>query len=60
VQAVLAHPKMQDSENRDRSLVHVWDFVMRTRYILSELDNIAAGRPIQHPDQIAEYREGGD
>ncbi|KAF5018083.1 hypothetical protein F66182_9958 [Fusarium sp. NRRL 66182] len=34
------------------SLFHVWDFVKRSHYIMTELDNIAAGRPVQHPQQI--------
>jgi hypothetical protein len=38
--------------NVDRSLFHVWDFVKRSHYIMTELDNIAAGRPVQHPEQI--------
>ncbi|KAK3380392.1 hypothetical protein B0T24DRAFT_717792 [Lasiosphaeria ovina] len=36
---------------------------MRTKYILSELDNIEAGLPVQYPDQIPDYRaprSGGD
>ena len=40
------------------------DFANRTRYILSELDNIEAGRPVQYPAQIPDYRkpsrEGGE
>ncbi|KAL4724888.1 hypothetical protein ACLX1H_008335 [Fusarium chlamydosporum] len=38
--------------NVDRSLFHVWDFVKRSHYIMTELDNMVAGRPIQHPEQI--------
>lgn len=41
----------------------VRDFANRTRYILSELDNVEAGRPVEHPEQIPDYRkpsrEGG-
>lgn len=40
------------------------DFANRTRYILSELDNVEAGRPVAHPEQIPDYRkpsrEGGE
>ncbi|KAK0623628.1 hypothetical protein B0T14DRAFT_406657, partial [Immersiella caudata] len=32
------------------------DFVMRTKYILSEIDNVVAGRPVRHPEQIPAYR----
>ncbi|KAG4262246.1 hypothetical protein FPRO03_11119 [Fusarium proliferatum] len=38
--------------NVDRGLFHVWDFVKRSHYIMTELDNIAAGRKVQHPEQI--------
>ena len=33
------------------------DFANRTRYILSELDNVEAGRPVQYPGQIPDYRK---
>jgi hypothetical protein len=32
---------------------------MRTNYIFSELDNIAAGRTLQHPEQIPDYSASG-
>ncbi|KAF5983304.1 hypothetical protein FCOIX_3293 [Fusarium coicis] len=38
--------------NVDRGLFHVWDFVKRSHYIMTELDNIAAGQKVQHPEQI--------
>ncbi|KAF5633063.1 hypothetical protein F52700_6164 [Fusarium sp. NRRL 52700] len=38
--------------NVDRGLFHVWDFVKRSHYIMTELDNIAAGKKVQHPEQI--------
>ncbi|KAF5631021.1 hypothetical protein F25303_9788 [Fusarium sp. NRRL 25303] len=38
--------------NVDRGLFHVWDFVKRSHYVMTELDNIAAGRKVQHPEQI--------
>ncbi|KAK1769820.1 hypothetical protein QBC33DRAFT_529226 [Phialemonium atrogriseum] len=57
VQAIQAHPQMQPP-NPHRTLFHLWDFVQRTRYIVSELDNIEAGRPLRHPEQIPEYRNG--
>jgi hypothetical protein len=40
---------------RHPTLYNTWDFSMRTHYILSELDNILAGRPIQHPEQVPDY-----
>ncbi|KAM7199061.1 hypothetical protein V8F20_005879 [Naviculisporaceae sp. PSN 640] len=54
IQAVLAHPEMQQP-GRHPTLWHVWDFTMRTKYILSELDNIEAGRAVQYPQQIPDY-----
>ncbi|KAK4124005.1 hypothetical protein N657DRAFT_645620, partial [Parathielavia appendiculata] len=50
--AIAAHPQMQPP-NRHPTLFHIWDFAMRTNYILSELDNIEAGRAVQHPEQIS-------
>jgi hypothetical protein len=56
VNALRAHPQMQPP-NPHPTLYHIWDFVMRTKYILSELDNIEAGRPVQYPAQIAGYKK---
>ncbi|KAK3357184.1 hypothetical protein B0T25DRAFT_516671 [Lasiosphaeria hispida] len=56
--AIASHPKMQ-APNRHPTLFHTWDFVMRTKYILSELDNVEAGRPIRFPEQISDYRSSG-
>lgn len=41
-----------------KGLFHVWDFVNRSKYIMTELDNIQAGRPVQHPDQIPRNERG--
>jgi hypothetical protein len=57
VDAVEAHPKMQPP-NRHPTLHHVWDFAMRSKYILSELDNIEGGFAVEHPEQIKDYNEG--
>lgn len=59
VQAFAAHPKMQPPYP-NRTLFHMWDFTQRTRYIVSELDTIVAGQPLKHPEQIPEYRNGGE
>jgi hypothetical protein len=45
--------------NVDRGLFHVWDYVKRSHYIMTELDNIAAGRKVQHPEQIPK-NDGGE
>ncbi|KAK5653134.1 hypothetical protein OQA88_9233 [Cercophora sp. LCS_1] len=38
------------------TLYQMWDFAKRTQYILSELDNIEAGRPVAMAAQIPDYR----
>jgi len=45
--------------NPHRSLLNIWDFVQRTRYIMSELDNIEAGRPLRYPEQIPDLLGAG-
>lgn len=40
-------------------LLHVWDFVKRSHYIMTEIDNIRHGRPLKYPDQIP-AQEGGE
>ena len=53
--AIQAHPNWPpagSSTPPNPSLFHVWDFVGRSRYILSELDNIREGRPLRHPEQV--------
>jgi hypothetical protein len=50
-----AHPSWPSGDNTappPPSLHHIWDFVKRSHYIMSELDNILEGRPLQHPEQI--------
>ncbi|KAF9761787.1 hypothetical protein IL306_003690 [Fusarium sp. DS 682] len=51
ISAIEAHSQWTPP-NVDRGLFHVWDFVKRSHYIMTELDNIAAGRKVQHPEQI--------
>jgi hypothetical protein len=50
-EAIARHPQMQRADKHP-TLYHIWDFAMRTNYILSELDNIEAGRPLRYPEQI--------
>ncbi len=50
ISAIETHPEWKPTPNP--SLHHVWDFVQRTRYMMTELDNIEAGRPLQHPEQL--------
>jgi hypothetical protein len=33
-------------------LFQLWDFVKRSHYIMTELDNILEGKPVLHPDQV--------
>ncbi|KAK0386315.1 hypothetical protein NLU13_6152 [Sarocladium strictum] len=35
-----------------RTLFFLWDFANRSRYILSELENIKEGKQVAHPEQI--------
>ncbi|KAF9875618.1 hypothetical protein CkaCkLH20_06999 [Colletotrichum karsti] len=51
IRAIEAHPAW-DPENPHRGLFHVWDFVNRSRYIMTELDHIRDGEPVQYPEQI--------
>lgn len=51
VKAIESHPQWTPP-SPPRGLYHIWDFVCRSRYIMSELDNIAEGKPLQHPEQI--------
>jgi len=50
--AVTEHPLWKDPPNPNPTLYHVWDLVMRSKYMLSEYENIRAGRPLQHPNQF--------
>ncbi|KIN03834.1 hypothetical protein OIDMADRAFT_158705 [Oidiodendron maius Zn] len=52
VESLLAHPQWKDPPNQNPTLYHVWDFVMRSLYMLSEYDNIKLGRRLQHPEQF--------
>ena len=55
IQALQAHPAWPPAGSTtppNPSLFHIWDFVNRSRYIVSELENIQAGRPLRHPEQI--------
>ncbi|KFH41793.1 hypothetical protein ACRE_074870 [Hapsidospora chrysogenum ATCC 11550] len=40
------------------TLFHIWDFVKRSHYIMTELDNIRHGRELKHPDQIPSLNSG--
>lgn len=41
---------------RHPTLMHLWDFANRANYILGELENVEAGRPLQYPEQIPDYK----
>lgn len=59
VSAIEAHPQFRQAQPH-KSLYYIWDFVQRTRYAMTELDNIAAGRPPQHPEQLKGILKPGD
>lgn len=48
---ITAHPQWNPSDPNP-TLYYVWDFVNRSKYMLSEYENIKAGQPIQHPNQF--------
>jgi hypothetical protein len=50
--ALLAHPEWKNPPNHNLMLYYIWDFVMRSKYMLSEYDNVKAGRPVQHANQF--------
>ncbi|KAI5459838.1 hypothetical protein BGZ63DRAFT_405786 [Mariannaea sp. PMI_226] len=52
VDAIESHPSWSISPPPPSNLFHVWDFVKRSHYIMTELDNIENGRPTKHPEQI--------
>ncbi|KAL0930797.1 uncharacterized protein CTRU02_213532 [Colletotrichum truncatum] len=51
IKAIEAHPAWKP-ENPHRGLYHIWDFVNRSRYIMTELDHIRDGEPVRYPEQI--------
>ncbi|KAK1595261.1 uncharacterized protein LY79DRAFT_668061 [Colletotrichum navitas] len=57
IAALEAHPAWIPP-NPHRGLFHVWDFVSRSRYIMTELDHIRDGEPVQHPEQIPRQKKG--
>ena len=40
------------------ALFHTWDFVKRSHYIMTEIENIRQGKELQYPGQIP-AQEGG-
>jgi hypothetical protein len=39
-------------------LLHVWDFVQRTHYMMLNVENIRTGAPIEHPEAIPKNDKG--
>ncbi|CAM1503006.1 Fc.00g077820.m01.CDS01 [Cosmosporella sp. VM-42] len=56
IQALESHPAWVPPMPH-KGLYHVWDFVNRSKYIMTELDNIQEGRPMKHPEQIPPNNE---
>lgn len=44
--------------NPHPSLFHTWDFVKRSHYIMSEIENIRLGKELKFPDQIPPNKDG--
>ncbi|RFU24147.1 hypothetical protein B7463_g12189, partial [Scytalidium lignicola] len=38
--------------NPHKTLFYVWDFANRSKYMISEYENIKDGKPLQHPEQF--------
>ncbi|KZL70863.1 hypothetical protein CT0861_09732 [Colletotrichum tofieldiae] len=57
IAALEAHPAWIPPSPH-RGLFHIWDFVNRSRYIMTELDHIRDGEPVQHPEQIPQQKSG--
>ncbi|KAM3069186.1 hypothetical protein ACMFMG_010706 [Clarireedia jacksonii] len=52
IEALETHPQWRGPPNPNPSLYFVWDFANRSKYMISEYDNIASGRPVQYPNQF--------
>jgi len=50
LQAITSHPNWAGQSNP--TLYNLWDFVSRSKYLLSEYDNVKAGRAVEHPEQF--------
>ncbi|OHE92764.1 hypothetical protein CORC01_11914 [Colletotrichum orchidophilum] len=57
IEAIEAHPAW-NPPNPHKGLFHVWDYVNRSRYIMTELDHIRDGEPVQYPEQIPQQDIG--
>jgi predicted transcriptional regulator len=55
--ALEQHPQWTPP-NPHPALLQLWDFVKRSHYIMTELENIRTGRPLKHPDQIPPHEDG--
>jgi len=60
ISAIEEHPKWKGLANPNPALYHVWDFVNRSKYMLSEFENIRTGSPVQFPDQFRPAPGKGD
>ncbi|KUJ07879.1 uncharacterized protein LY89DRAFT_630932 [Mollisia scopiformis] len=52
IDALIEHPLWRSPPNQNPTLFFTWDFVMRSKYMLSEYDSILAGRAVQFPSQF--------
>ncbi|KAK3333353.1 hypothetical protein B0T19DRAFT_458565 [Cercophora scortea] len=56
--AIHSHRDLK-APRRYPTLYYLWDFVMRTRYILSEVENVELGLAVRYPNEIPGYRVTG-
>jgi len=60
IDALIEHPKWENPPNKNPTLYHVWDFVMRSKYMLSEYENVKNGKSVQYPSQFGGAVGSGD
>ncbi|KAF4123197.1 hypothetical protein GMORB2_6747 [Geosmithia morbida] len=53
------HPKWTPPKPHP-SLFHVWDFVKRSHYIMTEIDHLRKGEAVKYPNQIPSLNQGAD
>jgi hypothetical protein len=57
IAAIQDHPAFAPS-NMNPTIYHVWDFLQRSRYMLSEYESIRDGKKLTHPEQFGQGNLG--
>jgi hypothetical protein len=50
--AITAHPEWRAPPNPQPTLFYLWDFVSRSKYMLSEYETIKSGRAVEKPQNF--------